>query len=170
MTHGKLIIGVLVLVLAGASETLRAQSATSADIQRLQNDITEVSSELSKARTSNPQLASQLQTEFEELRDEVTYLRVKLRKEGTVPRSEYLDVRDRIDNLRVRARGDQPATSGPPRRVETAPPRSEDRRTESTSTSVIPAGTEIDVRLQTQLSSETAQVEDRFEATTVADL
>ena len=172
MTHGKLIIGVLVLVLAGASETSRAQSATSTDIQRLQNDITEVSSELAKARTSNPQLVSQLQTEFEELRDEVVYLRVKLRKEGTVPRSEYLDVRDRIDNLRVRARGDQPATSRPPRSVETTPvpPRTEDRRTESTSTSVIPAGTEIDVRLQTQLSSETAQVEDRFEATTVADL
>ena len=36
--------------------------------------------------------------------------------------------------------------------------------------SVIPAGQEIDVRLETELSSATAQVEQRFEATTVADL
>jgi hypothetical protein len=35
---------------------------------------------------------------------------------------------------------------------------------------VIPSGQVLDVRLQTELSSATAQVEDRFEATTVADL
>jgi hypothetical protein len=34
----------------------------------------------------------------------------------------------------------------------------------------IPVGQELDVRLQTTLDSETAQVEDRFEATTVVDL
>ncbi len=36
--------------------------------------------------------------------------------------------------------------------------------------STIPVGQELDVRLQTQLSSDNAQVEDRFEATTVVDL
>ena len=35
---------------------------------------------------------------------------------------------------------------------------------------VVPAGQEIDVRLQSSLSSETATVEQRFEATTVVDL
>jgi hypothetical protein len=35
---------------------------------------------------------------------------------------------------------------------------------------VIPVGTELDVRLERALSSDTAQVEDRFEATTVVDL
>jgi hypothetical protein len=34
----------------------------------------------------------------------------------------------------------------------------------------IPVGQQLDVRLQTELSSETAQVEQRFEATTAADL
>jgi hypothetical protein len=34
----------------------------------------------------------------------------------------------------------------------------------------VPVGTELDVRLQTTLDSGTAQVEQRFEATTVADL
>jgi hypothetical protein len=42
-------------------------------------------------------------------------------------------------------------------------------RTDS-SNSAIPAGQEIDVSLQSELSSATAQVEQRFEATTVADL
>lgn len=35
---------------------------------------------------------------------------------------------------------------------------------------VVPVGQELDVRLQARLSSETAQVEQRFEATTVADI
>ena len=43
-------------------------------------------------------------------------------------------------------------------------------RPQTTGDGSIPAGQEIDTRLQTQLSSSTAQVEDRFEATTVADL
>ena len=38
------------------------------------------------------------------------------------------------------------------------------------SQSGIPVGQEIDVRIQTELTSDTAQVEDRFEATTVVDL
>jgi hypothetical protein len=40
----------------------------------------------------------------------------------------------------------------------------------SSARGVIPVGQELDVRLQTALSSETATVEQRFEATTVADL
>ena len=49
---------------------------------------------------------------------------------------------------------------------------SDDRnsRSQSTSQSAIPEGQEIDVRLQTELNSDTAQVEDRFEAETVVDL
>ena len=35
---------------------------------------------------------------------------------------------------------------------------------------VVPAGQELDIRLQTTLSSETAQLEQRFEATTLADV
>jgi hypothetical protein len=41
---------------------------------------------------------------------------------------------------------------------------------DSTQPGLIPAGQELDVRLQSTLSSETATVEQRFEATTAADL
>jgi hypothetical protein len=40
----------------------------------------------------------------------------------------------------------------------------------STRPNEMPAGQELDVRLQTTLDSDTAQPEDRFEATTVVDL
>ena len=46
----------------------------------------------------------------------------------------------------------------------------DDRQSTSRGSGAIPVGQEIDVRLQSQLSSATAQVEQRFEATTVADL
>ena len=147
---------------------------TSADIQRLQEDVYQASSDLVRARTDTSN-ASRLQGELDDLLDEVTYLKVKLRKEGTVSRTEYADLRDRIQAFRTRVRGEEPArqgawrgdtatTSRPPERP--ASPRTPPRE----SSSSIPVGHEIDVRLQTQLSSETAQVEDRFEATTMADL
>jgi hypothetical protein len=51
----------------------------------------------------------------------------------------------------------------------TEPPRSSDYRRGSRDRE-IPVGAELDIRLQTPLSSDTAQVEDRFEATTLVDM
>jgi hypothetical protein len=159
------------------------QTVTSADIQRLQDDVYQASSDLSRLRSSDSN-AVRLQSELDDLRDEVVYLKVRLRKEGNVPRSEYLDIRDRVAALRSQARGDRSDsnTSGE-RRGTWQPPAgsssgsgsssgvySGDRPSQSGSQSAIPEGQEIDVRLQTQLSSDTAQVEDRFEATTMVDL
>ncbi|HVL66276.1 MAG TPA: hypothetical protein VM364_03315 [Vicinamibacterales bacterium] len=164
-----------------------AQTITSADIQRLQDDVFQASSEVSRLRSSDPDGAARLQAELDDLRDEVTYLKVRLRKEGSVPRGEYTDVRDRIQMLRSRARGETAerrgawtggtttggtttgaaggATGGVSGGV-----MSDTRAPRPQSTTGIPAGQEIDVRLQSRLSSATAQVEDRFEATTVVDL
>ena len=171
MIHSKLLSALaFVSILSTAAVAQAPQSAAASDIQRLQKDLADASAEVTRLRSTNAELASRLQTDLDELRDEVIYLRVKLRKEGTVARSEYLDVRDRIDSVRVRARGDEPVKQGAWRGEPAATPsRPPDRRAESP-VSAIPAGTEIDVRLQTQLSSETAQIEDRFEATMVTDL
>lgn len=63
--------------------------------------------------------------------------------------------------------------------VSTAPPRTSEVTTEAPTSpttvpsgtrGVIPVGQEMDVRLSTTLSSATAEVEQRFEATTVVDL
>jgi hypothetical protein len=174
-----LILTAVVLVPVAAN----AQTITNSDIQRLQDEVFQAGSDLSRVRSSAPDLASRLQADLDELREEVIYLKVKLRKEGSVSRSEYTDVRDRIQMLRSEARGETTerrgawsggatggvsggAPGGVSGGVSGGVP--DDRRAQEAT--AIPAGQELDVRLQTQLSSATAQVEDRFEATTMADL
>ena len=211
------VCGVLAM-LAAFAWPASAQSVTSADIQRLQDQVYQASSEVSRLRSSNPDAASRLQSDLDDLGDDVVYLKVKMRREGTINRSDYTDVRDRLQDLRSRATGDNrsdnPAWStnssrtganggvtggvagGSPSDGRSRPAQgsrsgtiddrgqgtrsgsTNDDRTRSdqgTNTrgsnhSVIPSGQEIDVRLENELSSATAQVEQRFEATTVADL
>jgi hypothetical protein len=179
-------------VLAIASVAGAQQSVSSSDIQRLQDQAYQAGSEISRLRSSDATLAAKLETELDDLRDEVVYLKVKMRKEGTVNRSEYSELRDRIQDFRTRARDEsgQSNSSGQGSRSRSGTPSggntgvyggtsggvgggvSDDRRPnqQSNGRTAIPAGQEIDVRLQNQLTSDTAQVEDRFEATTVADL
>ena len=181
MIGNRFIKSMMVLAALMLSVNATAQTmATSSDIQRLQDEVYQASSEISRLRSSDASLASRLQDELDELRDETIYLKVKLRKEGSISRSEYAGVRDRLQNLRSRARGesaayDQGTRSGT---YSGAPAGSTsgsrggygDDRSPESSRSTIPVGQEIDVRLQNQLSSDDAQVEDRFEATTVVDL
>ena len=153
-------IGVLALVLAvlaGGAQMAAAQNAvTSADIQRLEDSIGDASQDVEQARTRNSAAAARLEQELDDVRDETTYMRVKVRKNEPIARGEYTELRDRIEDIRNRARGDGASTV---------------RGTvDGESDADIPVGTELDVRLQTPLSSKTAQVEDRFEATTMVDL
>lgn len=141
---------------------------STADVQRLEAAIADASREL--AGVGQRDLASQLETMLDEARDDTTYFKVRLRKGETVPRAEYFDLRDRIDDIRARAKG----TAAPPRAGATGsaptpapaggPARSQTPRAD------LPVGTEFDVRLSTTLSSGTAQVEQRFEATTAVDV
>ncbi len=180
-------IGLLVLLglAAGSNAARAAQVAVSTgDIQRLHDMVYTAESEVARARNTNPDLAARLQSELDDIRDEVTYLKVKLRKERSVARSEYSDVRDRLDDLRSRARGEAPAsgtrggvtggvtggTSGGVGGGVSTTGRAERGGTRADDPYEVPVGTEIDVRLQTALNSGTAQVEDRFEATTLVDL
>lgn len=180
----------MALVQGGATMTM-------ADVQRLQDSVYDLGGEISRLRSRDASLAGRLDDELNDLRDETIYLKVKLRKEGNVSRSEYADLRDRIDNLRSRARGDassqstrdsgagrvaptvDPPTSpsAPPpdyRPSQTAdvppPPPSSQSSSRGRREHEVPVGQEVDVRLQSRLSSATAQVEDRFEATTLVDL
>ena len=88
----------------------RAQNVTQVEIQRLQDNVFQASTDVSQLRSRDASRATQLQTELDDLRDEVIYLKVKLRKERSLARTEYADVRDRIEDLRTRAR-DEPRRS-----------------------------------------------------------
>jgi hypothetical protein len=166
--------GPLALALALARPAA-AQSVTISDIQRLQDAAYDASRDIAQIRSSDSATASQLQTELDDARDEIVYLKVKLRKNEPIARSDYADVRDRIDNIRSRARGDSTGGYtqsgvgiGDDRRTPSG--TGTNGRTTSQNPNEIPVGTEFDVRLQNSLSSKTAQVEDRFEATTLVDL
>jgi TolA-binding protein len=185
-----LLTAVALAILAMPAYAQQSSSVTQADVQRLQDNVYLADRDISQLRSRDTTGANQLVTELDDLRDEVVYLKVKLRKEQTLSRSEYADVRDRIEDLRSRARGDvasvppapspspsatSAATAAPssaPAPVTTPTPatRSTTTTTATASALEIPVGTEIDVRLQNSLSSGTAQVEDRFETTTVTDL
>jgi hypothetical protein len=165
-----------VILAAGVAAPARAQSSvTSADIQRLQDVSYDASRDVAQARTRDAVQASQLQAELDDARDEVIYLKVKLRRNEPISRGEYNDVRDRLENIRSRARGDSAGGYTPPAgsRSESIPPPPPPPAATSgraQNPNEIPVGTEFDVRLQSALSSKTAQVEDRFEATTMVDL
>jgi hypothetical protein len=160
---------IVAAVVVFSAVTSAQNSVSQNDIQRLQDDVFQAGSDLARLRSTDQALAADLQSQLDELRDEVIYLRVKLRKEGSVSRAEYADVRDRLQALRSKARGEYRAPAAQPGRVSDDRAPVEAPRTQ-TSTSVIPVGQEIDVRLQATLSSDTAQVEQRFEATTLVDL
>jgi len=168
--HVLALIVCLLALLPSQGFAQQHSSVTQADVQRLQDNVYLADRDISQLRSRDATRANQLVTELDDLRDEVVYLKVKLRKEKALSRTEYADVRDRIDDLRSRARGDNNASAAPvsPSRVESAP--ASRPRSTSISSLEIPVGTEIDVRLQNSLNSGTAQVEDRFEGTTVADL
>jgi hypothetical protein len=170
-------------LVAGFGSSLAAQSqaqgqaaaVTTADIQRLQDNIYDVSRDVSQLRSRDAALASRLESELDDARDETIYLKVKIRKNERITRNDYSELRDRIDSIRTRARGEVASrgTGSPAGRTGDAGrtgPAGSSGRTSRESSGEIPVGTELDVRLQSSLSSATAQVEDRFEATTMVDL
>ena len=145
----------LATTLLAFTTSIAAQDVTSADLQALQDAAATVSNDITQARGRDGSQASELDRELGEVRDDIAYLRGKLRREGKVSQSELADVRTRIDRIRTRA---QSVARG----ITTSAPSGGDRE--------LPVGTEIDVRLQNTITSASAQVEDRVEATTVLNV
>jgi hypothetical protein len=148
-------IGVITIVPLIVSVSAQRRTITAAEIQQLQDGVLDASTEISRLRVRDAARAAQLERELDEIREDVIYLRALLRREGRVPPADYDQTQHRLDTLRQGARS---ALGGV---IASAPEAGPNE---------VPVGTEIDVRLQTPLSSSTAQVEDRFEATTVLNL
>ena len=148
-------IATVVLVSSVTSPSGQERSITAADIQQLQDGALDAGAEVSRLRARDANRAAQLDRELDEIREDVVYLRATLRREGRVSPAVYDEVQKRLDTLRQGARG---APTGVTSSVPEAGPDE------------VPVGTEIDVRLGSELSSNTAQVEDRFEATAVLNL
>jgi hypothetical protein len=106
--------------------------------------------------------------ELREIQDDLAYLRVKARRGETVTARERRDLNDRIDRFVVRMNGR--TSSANTRSSGRAPRDGRYGSSQSRANRELPAGSEVDVRLVTRLSSDDAQVEDRVEATTMVDL
>jgi hypothetical protein len=154
-------VGVAMVLLAVAAGQAWAQAAvTEADLKRLETSANDVGHAVGMLQKTDATEAAAVDKQLAMLKEEIVYLRVKLRRDG-VTRAEYADVRDRLETLRVRAEGNK---------VAAQPVTADDPMVPGDRIWTIPVGTELDVRLQTALNSATATVEQRFEATTAADL
>ena len=131
---------------------------TQAELTKIDADLAKVAAQVTALKRVDPTLATASEKTLAEIQDELTYLKVKLRREGTVPPKDAADLRDRIETLRVKTQAStvkaKPIMSNDP--VETVVK--------------VPVSTQMDVRMQTPLSSATAKVEQRFEATTLVDV
>lgn len=103
-----------------------------------------------------PEQRADIDGELRLVEDDVAYLRVRARRGENVPERERREVSDRL-NLLLQRVGDSGAFS-------------RDGAGTSGDTRAVPAGTELDVRLQTAVSSKSATVEQRVTATTMVDL
>lgn len=147
----------MVLMVCGVLPAWAQVPVGATDLDRLRASVADVEKQADTLKATDVVLATDILRQLEELAEEVTYLRVKLRRDGGVTRDEYGALRDRIDLLRVRSLG---------QKVSAGQPVVDD----GVDGIAVPVGTEIDARLQEPLSSRTAKVEQRFEATTVSDI
>jgi hypothetical protein len=134
-----------------------AFAQVAADMATLERRVEDARAAYSRVQSSSDA------TELREIEDDLAYLRVKTRRGENVTARERRNLSERIDRFLVRMNaGNTTANTGP---YDRAP-----RANRTVRGGQIPSGSEVDVRLLTALDSETAQVEDRVEATTMVDL
>ena len=169
MVSRKNVLWPLLVVLTIALPAFGQTPVTSADIERLESRLESAARSIGQLDGRDSTVASQLRRELDDARDEVTYMKVKLRKKESIARQDFWVLRDRIEDIDARASGrSQPGTSPSGASARDSRPAATTGR--GGDFHEVPAATEFDVRLERALSSETAQVEDRFEATTLVDL
>ena len=164
------------LVVTALAAPAGAQNVTQVEIQRLQDNIFQASTDVSQLRSRDASRASQLQTELDDLRDEVIYLKVKLRKER-IAGAHRVRRRARSDRgsshprarRRPRMRLHASSAARPAGAASRARPATDDRHDtrRARRSRRAPKST---CGSDENLNSGIAQVEDRFEATTLVDV
>jgi TolA-binding protein len=163
MNRVQVVVAVLMVGLTMPVAAQRGAVNDAAEIERLRDTAHLVERDLTSLNQRDTPRAGQLRLRLEELQEEIVYLKVRQRKEGDVQRRDYADLRARLEDLRDEARpvATTFTKADAPRIAAQAPVQS---------TLEVPVGTEMDVRLTDSLDSGKASVEDRFEATTLADV
>ena len=125
-------------------------SATTADIQRVQADLYNLEAAVRNLPTTHPRY-TEFKDRIEQVREDVTYLRVQIRRHQSTNGEGLGASIDDVSWVRqeIRTLHDD-VLSATNRRF-------------SSGAMTVPEGTEMQVRLDTPLSSRTARAEDRFE-------
>ena len=174
-------------VFQAGAEVSRLRSTDASLASRLESELDDIREEVVYLKVKLRREGSVSRSEYADLRDRLQDLRAQARGEGVTGGSGI------ESNRGTRGTGRDSGVYGGTATPDTTQSQGQGTRTGSTSPgtrsgggygddrtsssgsrsgdrSAIPVGQEIDVRLQSQLSSDTAEVEDRFEATTAADL
>jgi hypothetical protein len=146
-------LSVLAAVMLAGTVTFGQAAADMATLERRVEDA--------RAAYSRVQTSSGDQ-ELREIEDELAYLRVKTRRGEATSARERRNLSERIDRFLTSLNANNAGSGGTYDRGS--------RPNRGVRGGQIPSGSEVDVRLQTTLDSETAKVEDRVEATTMVDL
>jgi hypothetical protein len=159
-----MILGALILT----ANVAFAQVAV--DMATLERKVEDAQTAYDRSRSSGVD-----EQEMTEIRDELGYLRVKQRRGQAVTRTERQRLGDRVDRFTTQLNTRASSTGGTYDRRDRTGTRTDtgtrnDRIGASQGRIEIPSGTEVDVRLVTGLTSDTAKVEDRVEGTTMIDL
>jgi hypothetical protein len=161
-------VGVCVAgALLGVASLARAQAVVvDEDIVGLQAGVSQAREELRRL-SGDPDLAATLEAELDAIADEAGFLKLQLQRQGRVAPSEFEALGARLDAVRRQMADARPPV---PTASSAAPPAVQSAGVAPLGQAEIPAGRELDVRLRSELDSETAQVEQRFEASTLVDL
>ncbi|MGH9311467.1 MAG: hypothetical protein ACRD1U_18960 [Vicinamibacterales bacterium] len=168
-------------VFQAGSEVAQLRSTDSALASRLETELDDLREEVVYLKVKVRKEGNVNRSEYADLRDRLQELRSRARGESAAPGASRGSTSRGSGTGSGSGAGTGAGTgsgvsggvySGAPGTKSTGVSGGvyDDQRPSQSSTSVIPVGQEIDVRLQNELSSDTAKVEDRFEATTVADL
>lgn len=157
MRFGLTVMGAVLL----ASTVTFGQDANT-DMASLERKFQDAQSALTGANSTARE------SELQDLRDELGYLRVKARRGQNITAAERRDLSTKLDRFTTQLNAGN-STGGTYRDRDSGGNRDTQANRDQSGRS-IPAGTEVDVRLQTRLDSKEAMVEDRVEATTLVDL
>jgi hypothetical protein len=150
-------VSVIAAVLLAMALPAAAQStaASPRDVQRLQDDLQNLDDDIAALETTNARY-QEFSDRANDIRDDVTWLKVQMRRhQRSTPGGVGASKAD-VDELRR-----QIAALQDDLQVAT------NRRYSGSSDAQLPAGTELVVRLDQALSSRTARLEDRVDATLI---
>ena len=161
------------------NEVSRLRSRDQALADRLQSQLDDVRDEVVYLKVKLRKEGSVSRSDYNDVRSRVESVRSEARGESSRQGSSTWGSNSASDSelrhgQRQQRRLRQPGASAAPalgtRHLRRHAPTQQPRPNAPARRNEVPPGQEIDVRLERELSSETAQVEDRFTATTMVDL